>query len=278
MKIFACFPSKYLKAADLCNKHVSAIMSHVAMEEVRGDADDAKLLPILYFRGIPKGLVLNKTNSKIISAAYDEETDAWKGMPIVLFSAMVAYGSDTVEAIRLKAPSAAERIRAIQESPHKDALAEHMLERFHDRPINTAWVPPSTTEADMARARQVFATKKPTPRPVVMPISDVVHDEDGVVWDDTEVRKPTKDDGLDLPAVLRVVKSEPSLKDRLIAEVRELTSPQDILRWSLGMSGKIGDVLTDAERNEIATATAAHHITVMATQMPPLQHQRQMFK
>jgi hypothetical protein len=34
MRIFAAFPSKYLKAADLHDKHVSAIMSHVLLEEI----------------------------------------------------------------------------------------------------------------------------------------------------------------------------------------------------------------------------------------------------
>jgi hypothetical protein len=224
MKIFACFPSKYLKAADLCDKHVSAIMSHVALEEVRGDADDAKMLPILYFRGATKGMVLNKTNSKIISAAYDEETEAWKGMPIVLFSAMVAYGSDTVEAIRVKAPSAAERIRAIQESPHKDALAEHMVERFQDRTISAAWVPPAATEADMARARRVFATRKPTPKPKVAPIGEVVHDADGVVWDDNGERSHTAEEKAELSASLQ--RANAALDERRAA--RGAAQPDDL--------------------------------------------------
>lgn len=184
MKIFAAFPSKYLKAADLHDKHVQAIMGHVALEEL-ANKDGAELLPILYFNGVPKGMVLNKTNAKAIAAAYGDETDAWQGMPIVLFPAMVAFGAETVEAIRVKAPSAASRIKASSESPHREAIAHHMVDQFGQRPMSTAWVAPDTSEAAMERARQVFATRKPTPRPVV-------HDADGVIWDDTTERPPTE--------------------------------------------------------------------------------------
>jgi hypothetical protein len=150
------------------------------------------MLPILYFQGVPKGMVLNKTNAKVIAAAYTDETDAWQGMPIVLFPAMVAFGAETVEAIRVKVPSAAERIRAINESQNKETLGQHMVEQFHERPlVNTAWVAPATSDADMARAREVFATRKPTPRPKVMPIQDVLHDADGVIWDDATERQMT---------------------------------------------------------------------------------------
>ena len=91
MKIFACFPSKYLKAADLQDKHITAVMSHVALEEVR-DVDEAKMLPVLYFQAVPKGMVLNKTNAKTISSAYGEETDHWSDMPIVLNGPPMAPG------------------------------------------------------------------------------------------------------------------------------------------------------------------------------------------
>src|SRR5258708_5408711 len=105
MKIFAAFPSKYLKAADLHDKQIQAVMSHVLLEELQ-NKDGTDLCPILYFDGVSRGMVLNKTNAKVIAAAYGDETDEWAGKPIVLFPAMVAYGAETVEAIRLKVPGA----------------------------------------------------------------------------------------------------------------------------------------------------------------------------
>lgn len=191
MKIFAAFPSKYLKAADLHDKHIKVVMSHVMLEELV-NKDGTELCPILYFKGVPKGMVLNKTNAKAIAQVYTDETEAWAGMPIVLFPAMVAFGAETVEAIRIKAsgyssggPSAAERIRAINESPHKETLGEHMLEQTLDRPMNAAaWTTPDTSEAAMARAKEIWATKKPTPRPKVTLAQDVI-------WDETAERPMT---------------------------------------------------------------------------------------
>jgi hypothetical protein len=100
MKISAAFPSKYLKANDLQDRNVSVIMSHVALEDV----GDNERKPVLHFQGKNKGLVLNKTNSRVIAAAYGDDTDDWDGKPLVLFPAMVDFRGDSVEAIRLRAP------------------------------------------------------------------------------------------------------------------------------------------------------------------------------
>jgi hypothetical protein len=230
MNIFACFPSKYLKAADLHDKHVSVIMSHVALEELANRDGSVEMLPILYFKSVNKGMVINKTNAKPIASGYGKETEAWAGMPIVLFPAMVAFGAETVEAIRVKLPSAAERIRAINESAHKETLSEHMVEQFHDRPMNTAWVAPATSEADMARARQVFATRKPTPRPKVMPMEEVmaIHGAEGVVWDETAERPMTPAERTELlTAQLKesLARANAALDER--REARGATKPDD---------------------------------------------------
>jgi hypothetical protein len=230
MKIFAAFPSRYLKAADLHDKHVKTTMSHVMLEEI-ANKDGAEMLPILYFNGVPKGMVLNKTNAKAISSIYTDETDAWRGMPIVLFPAMVAFGAETVEAIRVKAsgyssggPSAAERIKAINESPHKEVLGEHMIEQTVNRESRTRDASP-LTEGWEERARQVWATKKPTPRPKVSPISDVMHDADGVVWDETAERAPTAEEHAE---VLResMQRANADLDERRAA--RGATQPDDL--------------------------------------------------
>ena len=193
MKIFAAFPSKYLKAADLHDKHVSATMSHVMLEELPS-RDGPQLLPILYFQGVSKGMVINKTRAKAIAEAYTDETENWIGMPIVLFPAMVAFGAETVEAIRVKAPSKAERSRAWHDG-NREALAEHTHQQWEkhegDKLLKaTVWQPVSATPADMERARQVFDTKKPTPRPKVTPLAEAmaIHAENGVEWDETAER------------------------------------------------------------------------------------------
>lgn len=57
--ISTAFSSKYVKVADLKGKQVKAVVSHVTMETFGNDE-----LPVLYFNGKEKGIVLNKTNAK----------------------------------------------------------------------------------------------------------------------------------------------------------------------------------------------------------------------
>jgi hypothetical protein len=112
MKISNAFPSKYLKASDLQDRNVAVTMSHVELEDV----GDSERKPVLHFHGKNKGLVLNKTNSRVIAAAYGDDTDDWDGKPVVLFPAMVDFRGDQVEAIRVRAPT--------QKGPPKQPLRE----------------------------------------------------------------------------------------------------------------------------------------------------------
>lgn len=106
MKASAAFPSTYLKAADLDGKNLLLKMHHVDMEKV---GEDSK--PILFFVGIDKGLVLNRTNTAKIVQSYGDEMDDWEGQEIVLFPAMVDFKGETVEAIRVRAPQPKDRPR-----------------------------------------------------------------------------------------------------------------------------------------------------------------------
>jgi hypothetical protein len=149
-------------------------------------------------------------------------------MPIVLFPAMVAFGAETVEAIRIKVPSAAERIKAINESAHKDALGEHMVEQIHDRPMTASMMPYTPTPADMDRAKEVWRTKKPTPRPKVFAFQDVMHDADGVVWEETSERPLTPAERTEqLTAQLKesLARANAALDER--REARGATKPDD---------------------------------------------------
>jgi hypothetical protein len=103
MKMSTAFPSKYLKAADLQDRQHTLTMKLVEFEII-GD-DDRK--PVLYFERTSKGLVLNKTNAKVISAAYGDESELWHDKPLILFPAVVDFRGDQVEAIRVRVPKPA---------------------------------------------------------------------------------------------------------------------------------------------------------------------------
>jgi len=101
MRITDAFPSDYLKATDLQGRDTTVTMDYVKMESVGKDKDQ---LPVLYFRGNNKGLVLNKTNANTIAALYGDDTDNWAGGEIVLYEAMVEYQGKMGPAIRVRAP------------------------------------------------------------------------------------------------------------------------------------------------------------------------------
>jgi hypothetical protein len=85
------------------------------------------------------------------------------------------------------------------------------------------------------------------------------HDQDGVIWEEGGERPATKadnDDGLDIPPALRRPKPELTLKERLLADIPALASPQDCLHWGLAMSG-FADQLRKEDRDELSAALQA---------------------
>lgn len=228
MKIFAAFPSKYLKPADLQDKHVTAEMDYVLMEEVENRDGQVEMKPVLYFKGQRRGLILNVTNSKTIANLYGDETDAWKGMPIVLFSAMVDAWGETVASIRMKRPSSASMIRAFKESPFGEELADRMHE---DRESyeGQAKPPAELTPENLERAKEVFAKRNtkntltpPKPRPT--PINEVI-------WDEAEERAPTEEETLELQNSM--LRANAALETRRVLRSVPNTTPSKFGRPSL---------------------------------------------
>ena len=101
MNITKLFKSNYLKAADLEEDLTTMVIDRVEVAEF--DSGDKA---VLFFQGEERGLVLNKTNTRTIGAAYGYETDAWAGKRVVLFTTTVDFQGSTVDAIRVKIPKA----------------------------------------------------------------------------------------------------------------------------------------------------------------------------
>lgn len=100
MDIMSSFPSNYVKASDLQGREIEVAMTVVAVEEIGGDR-----LPVLYFQGAEKGLVLNKTNATNISLIYGQDTDRWAGQRVVLYPATTDFQGRTVPCIRVRGPA-----------------------------------------------------------------------------------------------------------------------------------------------------------------------------
>jgi hypothetical protein len=66
-----------------------------------------------------------------------------------------------------------------------------------------------------------------------------------------------------------------TLKEQMLADIRELASVQEVLRWGLSMSVK-ADQLTKKDRAEVGAALAARQAEIITAHMPPLPHQHQL--
>lgn len=144
MKISEAFPSNYLKADDLRGNQVKVKMDRTTMEEVGRDKERRL---ILYFIGKEKGMVLNKTNSNTIAAAYGDDTDNWEGADLILFESMVDYQGKSVPAIRVKVPPRAPAGRR-EETRRVDPPREDHRER-EDREENSRRPAPAMAPADI---------------------------------------------------------------------------------------------------------------------------------
>ena len=97
MKINEAFPGSYLRACDLQDTDIELTMDRVEMEDIGGDHK-----PVLYFRGKEKGLVLNKTNGRMIGSLHGEETNDWGGKLIVIYPTRTQFRGEDVDCIRVR--------------------------------------------------------------------------------------------------------------------------------------------------------------------------------
>ena len=98
------FPSNYLKATDLGDKTFKVKIDKIVFEEI---GQDKQSKPIIYFNGVKKGMVLNKTNGRAIAEMHGQATENWAGKEVELFSRLVPFQGVDVPAIRVRAVAAA---------------------------------------------------------------------------------------------------------------------------------------------------------------------------
>lgn len=107
------FDSAYIGAWDLQGKDATVTIARVVAGELAKAGTSKKdKAPIMYFEGKDKGMVLNKTNMRIIASLYGGfKVKQWIGKPITLFATTCQFGPNTVDCIRVKnqLPSGAAR-------------------------------------------------------------------------------------------------------------------------------------------------------------------------
>jgi len=100
MNIFESDMFPYLDGEWVKDERPTLTIKSIAQEEiVNGDRRDTKF--VIHFTETKKGLVLNKTNAKIIGKLYTGETDNWMGNRISLTTESVRAFGETHNAIRV---------------------------------------------------------------------------------------------------------------------------------------------------------------------------------
>lgn len=96
--------SPYLKKEDLKGRRIKVAIAAVALKDFKKEGETPKLE--LAFVGAQKRLLLNKSNSKIVVAAYGDDTDAWIGKELeVWYDPSVMMKGETVGGIRVGVPA-----------------------------------------------------------------------------------------------------------------------------------------------------------------------------
>jgi hypothetical protein len=93
------FYPKRLKAVDLNGRSVPVRIEAVNVE-CFGRAAEKKI--VITFAYIAKSMILNRTNADAIANLYGPRITDWIGKKIILYAAMVPYGTEIVQTIRIK--------------------------------------------------------------------------------------------------------------------------------------------------------------------------------
>jgi hypothetical protein len=99
MNLDDIYPSKYMKSADISGE-LTVTIDRIEIVDI--GKNDRK--PVIYFRGLPKGLVTNITNARTAAKLLGtKDMLQWIGRNVTLFVANVDFKGETVPAIRMKA-------------------------------------------------------------------------------------------------------------------------------------------------------------------------------
>jgi hypothetical protein len=94
------FPGRYFKAETLAGK--ARVLTIAAVD--RDKLSDGSVKPVLKFEDEPMKLILNLTNANAIAMLYGNNTDNWIGKLIELYPTRTPFGSNMVDAVRVRAP------------------------------------------------------------------------------------------------------------------------------------------------------------------------------
>jgi hypothetical protein len=100
-KVSDMISSKFLRKDDVGDDEVTVTIKDVALEEMPGDSGDTRW--VLYFREMPKGMVLNATTIRVLDKSFGSHSDDWAGKKVTLYvDEGVQFKGQVVGGLRLR--------------------------------------------------------------------------------------------------------------------------------------------------------------------------------
>jgi hypothetical protein len=123
MNVNEFFESKYVSNPNLKGRPVTVTISAVQVETLQnGNTTEKK--GVVYFSDASKGLVLNRVNCDVISAAFGPETNNWIGRQITLYPDMTQFQGRPTACIRIRIPGVAAPTTETQPPAHQPPAAQ----------------------------------------------------------------------------------------------------------------------------------------------------------
>jgi len=94
--------SRFLKAGDLDGERKFRIKT-ATEEEIGTEASKEKKL-VVWFTNDDRGLVLNKTNNRVLRGEFGDDVAGWTGKIVILFSMAVPFGGRMTPGLRVRIP------------------------------------------------------------------------------------------------------------------------------------------------------------------------------
>ncbi len=100
-----CYDEKWLKSVDLDEKDFVVTITRAEAGKLNDQKGQVTRKPIVWFKGWPKPLALNKTNGGLIAGIYGNDMANWIGKRITIYPTTTTMGGKIVDCVRVR-PSA----------------------------------------------------------------------------------------------------------------------------------------------------------------------------
>lgn len=102
MKVTELCPSPHLEALDLGERIGDEIPVTIKAVDKKIVGAEKVLKGVVYFDEFDRGLVLNKTNSRMIADMFGSDTDKWMGKKITIYRSETSLQGRVVPCIRVR--------------------------------------------------------------------------------------------------------------------------------------------------------------------------------